>query len=166
MKIYEWKNGRSYKQNPQKVGEFIEKTEGKEGNIIPQRLVELAKNPKCILHEMFTWDDDIAAERFRESQARDILGSLKYTITELGVEQIRAFVNIRNDTEGSVYKSTERVLSNPSDLQYVIEQAKKELLAFTNKYKKWSALEKTIELVEKAIETIPINKKQSSMTEA
>ena len=150
MKIYEWGTF-EHAEDPQKIGEYIEGVEEKEGKIDPKRLVELAKDRENIMHEMFLWDDSLAAQKFREHEARKILGNLKVTIIEAKVDQVRAFVNIR-DNGNSTYKSMEIVMNTPKDLDYVISQAKRELQSFTKKYAKYKKLKGVVDKIQLVIE--------------
>jgi hypothetical protein len=40
------------------------------GALTPNLVVEVAKNPKNVLHHLFEWDDSKAGESFRVAQAR------------------------------------------------------------------------------------------------
>jgi len=50
------------------------------GALTPTLVVEVAKNPKSVLHHLFEWDDAKAGESFRLSQARAIITSVKVNI--------------------------------------------------------------------------------------
>ena len=160
MKIYEWKDGRIYSsKDPQVIGQYLEDIATKEGEIKPVRLVKLAEDAKNPLHDFFTWDDSIAAQKFREQQARELLQSIKVTIKESRGEQIRAFVNIRTDGNSS-YKPITVVLNNPIDFDYIIERARVDLEAFARKYSKYQELSKSVGLIKKAIESLPFEKEK------
>jgi hypothetical protein len=50
------------------------------GALTPNLVVEVAKNPKSVLHHLFEWDDAKAGESFRVAQARAIITSVKVNI--------------------------------------------------------------------------------------
>jgi hypothetical protein len=50
------------------------------GALTPNLVVEVAKNPKSVLHHLFEWDNAKAGESFRVAQARAIITSVKVNI--------------------------------------------------------------------------------------
>jgi hypothetical protein len=50
------------------------------GALTPNLVVEVARNPKSVLHHLFEWDDVTAGESFRIAQARSIITSVKINI--------------------------------------------------------------------------------------
>jgi len=156
MKIYEWKDGARIKKDPQIIGEYIDSIATKYGgSLSPKVLVDLAGDPENILHDIFLWDDSLAATKYREDQARNLLRNIMVTIEESKGEQIKAFVNIKSDGE-SVYKPINSVISNPSELKYIIDQARSELSAFVKKYGKYKALAESLYQVKEAINKMPV----------
>ena len=61
----------------QKLAEIAEK----HGKLTPDFVVEEAKNPDSVLHDLFEWDDGIAGHQHRISQARQIITSVRVVIT-------------------------------------------------------------------------------------
>lgn len=49
------------------------------GLLLPERVVEAAKDPNDVLHAEFEWDDAKAAHAHRIEQARELIRSVKYT---------------------------------------------------------------------------------------
>lgn len=50
------------------------------GELIPDRVVEAARDPASALHAYFTWDNDEAAKRWRAEQARALIRSVKIEV--------------------------------------------------------------------------------------
>ena len=68
-----WKTGYTGKGNAQLCAEEIMSI-GEE--VSAEQVVEFARNPNSELHKSFTWDNDIAAEKWRVYEARQILCNL------------------------------------------------------------------------------------------
>ena len=51
------------------------------GRIDPHAIVEAARSPESPLHRYFEWDDTSAAEKYRISQARELLRSVRLKTT-------------------------------------------------------------------------------------
>ena len=105
-----------------------------------------ANRPKdAPLHNEFEWDDSIAAEQFRESQARHIINCLCVVPTEADQEPVRAFFTISRP----VYESLNVILSSAEKHDDLFRLALKELNAFRVKYKNQKQLESVFEAIEK-----------------
>lgn len=51
------------------------------GCITPEAVVKAAENPNSPLHGLFEWDDAIAGHKYRVEQAREVIRSIKLTVT-------------------------------------------------------------------------------------
>jgi hypothetical protein len=122
--VYDWKNGARISANAQKVGEELEKIEYKDAATV---LAIAKKNKKSELHKCFEWEDSVAAEQYRLSQAGLILRALVTTEEvedegELKTVQIRALESVRfasadpDDTsrQPMTYVPTKIALSQPA----------------------------------------------------
>jgi len=54
------------------------------GRLEPKQVIEAARDPASPLHSYFEWDDRVAAERYRENQARTLIRSVTVTIVSEG----------------------------------------------------------------------------------
>ena len=116
----------------------------------PQELVNYARNnPSSELHKCFEWNDAVAAEKYRISQARDVIRFLRINVpTEEGNSEktnIRLFVSTNNNDNN--YKATEIVFQNKSEYDKLLAEAMSELQAFKNKYKGIKELGKILTLI-------------------
>ena len=135
--IYQWKLDALYKNvSAQDVGELLEGFANEGGFISPRRIVVEARPETSILHPMFEWNDEQAAERYRYEQARTLLRSL-VTVHVEGCkepeEPIRAFVNITGKSERG-YKQISAVINTPTDHRYLLDCAANDMEAFRRKY--------------------------------
>ena len=131
MKQYSWRvGGWNYKQDPNEVGKELEKL-GE--NLTAEGVVNLARNEDSILHEMFEWDDSVAAEKYRNQQARQIITSIQVNVIadEERPKQVRAFVTTKKDT---FYEPIEKVVKDTDKYALLLERAYKELNAIKLKY--------------------------------
>lgn len=72
------------KTDPQVVGEYCHDLEQKKGGkITPKELVEAAKDVNSPLHCEFEWNDSVAAQKFRETQASYIIRSIEVEIVHI-----------------------------------------------------------------------------------
>ena len=73
--IYQWKAGAVVKASAEDAGAQCEAL-SRAGKLTPAALVDLNRPEDAPLHNAFEWRDDVAAEKYRESQARYIILSL------------------------------------------------------------------------------------------
>lgn len=50
------------------------------GHVTPEHVVDAARAPDHVWHHRFTWDDSVAAHRYRVDQARTLIRSVRYEI--------------------------------------------------------------------------------------
>ena len=132
--VYEWKYNMPIKA--QIVGEHFEKLEREQGCITPKIVLDSARSETSVIHGCFEWDNDIAAEKYRETQASALIRNLTVkTIKEdkTCTEPVRAFVNIQS-SEKSQYISLPNILKDNELTRRMLEQAKSELDTFAKKY--------------------------------
>ena len=115
--VYEWKRGVG-KADPQKVGEELEGIERRDARSV----VEAARDESTELHKCFEWRDDVAAEKYREEQARFVLRMIvvrmdDHTDPQAEPIRVRAFESVNIDDggndDGMVYVPIQQVLETP-----------------------------------------------------
>lgn len=134
--VYNWKYNMPVKA--QVAGEEIERIEAKHGAVTPQILVDESKDDTAVLHKLFEWDDEKAAEKYRLSQAGNIIRNLTVTVADIKTNKpvtVRAYVSTQSEhDEKSFYISTGRAFKVPETREAVIAQALRELREFQRKY--------------------------------
>lgn len=113
----------------------------------PEEVVEIAKNPECELHKCFDWDNEIAGEKWRLEQARDILRNLVIVNIEKEVPQ-KTNLRLTHKIDNSGYKLTVNIVRNQNEYELLLRQALKELDTFKRKYACLSELEQIMELID------------------
>lgn len=93
---------------------FLEKLAKQSGGmLLVDTVLDAARDPRCILHKHFQWDDNKAAEAFRKMQARQLIQKCVVTIEKAPDVQIRAFVSMAADkVTGGGYRMMVDVLSD------------------------------------------------------
>ena len=80
----EWRIKGIYQADAETVKNEIDSIDG---DITPEKVVDLARNENTALHPLFEWRDDVAAEKYRAKQAHGIIVNIvevKETKTEDG----------------------------------------------------------------------------------
>ena len=137
--IYDWK--RQMPVKAQVAGEHLESLERKHGAITPRLIVNDARPTSALLHNCFEWNESVAAEKYRESQASYMLRNLVTVSVAQSQEQseIRAFVNVVTDDD-SKYVSVSTAMGDDDMRKQVLKNALSELAAFKKKYGQLSEL--------------------------
>ena len=88
------------------------------------------------LHNYFEWDNDVAAEKYRLVQAKDIIRSIVLIrqTEDDNKPPVRQFVSIRKEKKEREFVPVETVLKRQDYTEQMFEQAKRDLLAFRTKY--------------------------------
>lgn len=126
--IYEWKTIK-YKTGADVAGAVFEELEQTVG-LTPKSLVDASRAEDAPLHNEFEWRDDVAAEKYREQQARVMICNLSVKVE--GAEPVRAFVSLT--TEERKYESIGIVLADKSKKEQLFKIAMAELNSFKKKY--------------------------------
>ena len=140
--VYQWRSGTRLPVDAQLAGETIERLRQKaNGQLTPTQVVDASRADKAPLHPCFEWDDNVAAERFREDQARGLIGALVVTVRPKGVErEVRAFVSVQRKSEERGYTALHAALSDAELRRQVVSQAWDELRRWRAKYEAYSEL--------------------------
>ena len=112
-----------------------------------KQIVDKARDESTELHKCFQWDDSIAAEKYREGQAREIIRLLVIKEEEVPVDrpEVRYFFKPKKD-EG--YKPTQVIVKKEDEYTALLAQAWAELHAFKVKYSMLNELREIFELID------------------
>lgn len=135
---------KKFDADPQKVYEELQNLGI---DCTPENIVEYAKDENSELHKCFTWDDTVAAEKWRKFEARQIVCNIVYTKSEENQEpsRIRAFYK---DDEAEQYISTKFIVRDKNQYERLLDQALTELRAFKQKYASLSELSEILALID------------------
>lgn len=128
--IYKWKIPGIIPVDAQIAGLELTRIYEKNNRLDPSEIVEESRSTSAPLHPCFEWDDQKAAEKYRESQASCIIRSI-VTIQEKSKhpQEIRAFVHVQN-----TYKPIHVVINSEEQMAELLRSALLELEAFRKKY--------------------------------
>ena len=138
---YAWKPGLGYgAETAQMVGIVLEQMQMTNTPITPENLLNMARDPDNPLHPLFEWDNDVAAEKYRLHQARQIVSHIvfKEQVGEQEVERKMYFSlthAVREEEPERQYVSVRKVEQDEHLRNQVEEQAMRELRSFADKYR-------------------------------
>jgi len=123
----------------------------RDGGIVPSAVVEEARPEDAPLHSAFEWDDSIAAEEYRQQQARQLVRAVVLVSEPERNETapvVRAFVSIRNTAgatpQSRLYKPTLDVLANPDEAEQVKRRLRNEVIALRQRYMSLLELDESV----------------------
>ena len=144
---YRYKNFR-FPVKANDVGKYFEDLHNTFGEIDPKVVVEKAREESNLLHNCFEWQDDIAAEKYRIHQARQLIRCVVVVEDDKQIET-RAFVNVSfSEGQPNAYHTTSVVLQNEYSRDLLLKQAKKDIDTFQTKYKSLNELSDVLNAME------------------
>lgn len=146
--IYKVKRGARLPVSAQVAGEECARLES-QGRLTPRNLVEESRPEDAPLHRYFEWDDSVAAEKWRCTQAAYIIRSVEVTI-ERTSEPTRAFIATISDGTHT-YRDVGVVLRDADSRAELLRDAMRELLAFKRKYQNLRELVDVIDAIDGAL---------------
>lgn len=151
--VYKWRQGGSHTVDATATGQYFEGLEARDGAIRAETVLDEARAEDALLHPVFEWDDGVAAEQYRLSQSRKLIGDLvRVTVCDSGEQQeTRAFVNVVAHPITAEYRSVTVAMSDDSMRGTVLANAYKELTAFKKKYSELSELGEVFKAIDKLI---------------
>ena len=139
IKYYAKKSGPYAKRDVQTIGEELAKLAEK-GKLTPKVIVQTATPEDSILHPFFEWNDAVAANRYRETQAGEMTRSVRIRVEVNDEEQeVRAFHSVKlvtdDASEASRSYSPVHVIQDDEDaMEQVISNAYQECATWYQNY--------------------------------
>ena len=148
--VYKWKIDGVWKQDANIVGNEL-KVLADNNDLSPESVLETARDEDSPLHDLFEWDDRIAAEKYRLSQARRIIQQIVLVNDHPNAEtrELRAFVT-ESRSDGH-YQLITTVVEDPDTYEVLLKRAKFELQMFRDKYKAILELKELFDEIDKVI---------------
>lgn len=112
----------------------------------PQDILEKARDESTELHKCFTWDDSVAAERWRVHEARVITRQLVIREQEVPKDRPEVRLFYKTDNE-SGYKPTELIVQKEDEYKELLKRAYEELRIFKRKYSMLKELQEIFDLI-------------------
>lgn len=135
MKKFSWKSSVFGNANAQLVGEELEELE-KSTEITNKSVLDYAKNhKKSEIYKCFDWDDKVAGEKWRLTQANQIIGSISFVIEEEPVKKQKIYYSVKSDKEENrKFKNIVDILDNDDDYKALLDKAKREFETCRDNY--------------------------------
>lgn len=149
--VYKYKLDGLYPVQAQTAGEEIERIYHKRGQCDAADVVDESRPESAVLHPCFEWNDPVAAELWREQQARGIINCI-VTVAEAKsgeTVEVRAFPHVAD-----TYRPLDVALKSVDMETEMKESALREFLAFKRKldvYKSLDAVRPVIREVDRAV---------------
>lgn len=113
----------------------------------PRDILDKARDESTELHKCFTWDDSVAAERWRINEARLVTRQLVIKEVEVPKDRPEVRLFFKTDNE-SGYKPTHIIVRQEDEYKKLLERAWAELRAFKGKYSMLEELREILELID------------------
>ena len=141
---YSYRRGFSFKIPAQVVGETLEEL-AKDGDLTSAKFLDASRPKESPTHNLFEWNDSIAAERYRLQQATLAINSVEVQIINEATATVTsqaAFVNVvgKAPTKSGLFTPIEVALSDENMRNTLLLNALNELKAFRRKYSQLSEL--------------------------
>ena len=126
-----------------KAAEELERIRRVNGILTPELVVNESAAESAVLHKCFQWNDTIAAEKYRISQAQDLIRNLTVVVVNESINcSVRALVNVTNKFscgKRSYIPIAEAIVDEDAYAD-LLAQAKAEMESFVSKYSQLSEL--------------------------
>lgn len=176
IKGYAWKNERTaalYHATAEQAHEAFEEIRRRDGKLTPAAVVDSARPEESVLHEDFEWRDDVAAEKYRQGQARQMVGAVRIIREER--PPVRAYVNVKvvsspplkaadcireadeeqeqeptaeEETESRCYMPLEEVLQQPDLCGQMMADARRDAQTYKQKYSTLASLASIMQAID------------------
>lgn len=143
--VFEWKLPGLYPVPAQDAGQELDRIYRERGQLSPTDIVDESRPETAVLHPCFEWRDTVAAELYREQQARGIVRCIITTAeTKQGEPvQVRAIVKA-----AGTYRPLTVVLETPDMEQEMLQNALRDMIAFQEKYSALTSLGPVFDAIE------------------
>lgn len=180
-KGYAWKSTQSesaYHATAEQAHEAFETIRKRDGKLTAPAVVDEARPEESVLHEDFEWRDDIAAEKYRQQQARQMISAVRI-VWEEKAPPVRAYVNVRlveqealnaadamhpaeeptaKEPPARCYMPLEEVLEQPQLRTQMLEDARRDAQNYKQKYSTLASLASIMQAIDQTFERKEVGK--------
>lgn len=141
---YSYRSGYRFKVPAQVVGETLEGL-AQTGELTSARFLDVSRPEDAPTHNLFEWNDSVAAERYRLQQATVAINSVEVQIVNESTATVipqAAFVNVISKAPARTgeFAPIDVALSDANMRNTLLQNALKELQSFRRKYSQLSEL--------------------------
>ena len=149
---YRYKFNGLHKVSADIAGQVCQELNESEGGLTPQKLVDVSRDVNHPLHAEFEWDDSIAAEAYRITQAKQLIRDITIVHDEEEKKADRGFVITPGGNH--VYVPLHDALSNEEWKNNLLLSAKRDMITFIAKYRRLQELTNVIEPMETLLDLL------------
>ena len=102
----------------------------KNGRLTPKALVEEARPISSPIHDLFEWNDAVAAEKHREAQAAAFIRTIVVLDTSIDSSPVRAYVSVGKKGYAPIHD----VVENVDIMETLLESMRRDARAFVARY--------------------------------
>lgn len=109
------------------------------GELTPANVVDAAREDDHPLHDRFEWDDEVAGEKYRLSQARQLIRVVKETYTDRAGRpaDVRTFHAIPRPQGGMAYEPLDEVVKDDIASQILLRTMEREWRSLKARYERF-----------------------------
>ncbi len=131
--VYQWKIPSLYTVSAEAAGAELDRIYEKNGELKPAAVVEESRPETAPLHPVFEWDDKKAADKYRNEQAKRLIGAIVQV--EEREKQPPKEIKIRAFTHAEkAYHPTQVVLEHPTMRDEALRDAFRMAESFKQKF--------------------------------
>jgi hypothetical protein len=141
--------------DPERAHDVVQDLRAKFGNLdIEKRIVDAARPSRSPLHRGFEWDDSVAAETYREEQARLMGRSFRIVVDgpDIRARKVKIFHHLKldGDSKTSIMRYDE-IMDQPVSREMLLQDCLNELMGWRKRWADLSELADAFEQVDKGI---------------
>jgi len=168
---YAWKKGFPWanRADPQAVANRILELSSQDKHPTAWDVLEDGRRIDAPHHNIFEWEDSVAAEQYRLEQAGHILRSVVIVRTDTtdAKRPIRAFVHVvPPEQKGAAYVGIIEAMNNPEMRRQVLEKALDELDSWQETYNAYMEFQPVIEAIGEVRQKVRKTKPRAMRAEA
>lgn len=154
-----WRSGSSIKNRPKAevAHEELQRIEHHvEGGVTARNVVDESVPETAPLHSCFEWNNDIAADKYRCHEARNLINSVQVVVQEATPTRqertVPAYVCLtQTELPQNGYHSVNVVMADEGMREVLLSKAKRELRAWQQRYENLSELASVFEAIDQAM---------------
>jgi len=133
----EWAEGRKLSVPPEVVLDIVQQIVDRDGKCRAAALVAEARSVDSPIHDYFEWEDTLAAQKYREVQARTLIARLRVVYQKTNTP-VPAFVSVERDPDVDEprggYLDVKTAMTHDDTKEKVLWSALSELEAVRRRY--------------------------------
>lgn len=144
MQIIQWKMSGLFHADATKCKQEIENIGD---DVTPPEVVEYARNPDTELHKCFTWDNDVAADKWRLYEARQVLCNIVVVDKRDDSLEPTSFRLFHKTDNTGGYKPLSLIIQNEDEYKKLLRNCETDLQTIKKKYQNLSEYQEIWDLI-------------------